>query len=400
MPVVRSLGIACRSAFLSLLLLATGCGRVWFQSVSGSSDGGRDASRDAGALDSMIAIDSSIDAISDAGISTPGCMLFCPDELSTLSTSGAAWDALYADATGPLGTADLSMLDNSHPTNVLALALVAVRTNDDVMRQTVVTEVMSALGTENGGNVLTVARGLPPYIFAADLVGLASLSPSDDATFRAWLAEIRTRDIIGHPRWTNITFSNGDSGNDWGSRSGLVRIAASLYLADASDVAAAAQIFYGFVGDRGACSGFEHGQNYDSSWSCQEATWTPINPACVLSGINADGAAVESISSQHPLGLPIPSTNMALMEETLRPLYLQAWLLKRVGYPDPFGASQEALRRAVAFLFFHGWDQPGDVNHVLPWMVNAIYGTTYPTQPAGAARTFGYSDWLAPIFSR
>ena len=85
--------------------------------------------------------------------------------------------------------------------------------------------------------------------------------------------------------------------------------------------------------------------------------------------------------------------------ESLQGLVLQVELLSRNGYPDAWQWSSAALLRTAllvnrsAAAGGEGWDG-ASVNAHLPWILNARYGLSIPTRPAGFGRTFGFTDWL------
>ena len=112
-------------------------------------------------------------------------------------------------------------------------------------------------GSGANNSILSLGRQLGAYVLAADF---ADLSGADDERFRAWLDDIRTRELGGHGRWTHWVGTHEDAPNNWGSFTGASRIAASLYLGDTDDVQRAAQVLRGFLGDRSAWDRFQDGR--------------------------------------------------------------------------------------------------------------------------------------------
>ncbi len=56
--------------------------------------------------------------------------------------------------------------------------------------------IKAAVGTEAGGRTLALARNLPGYVIAADLIALSSLDPAfDQGVFRPWLRSLLTKDL-------------------------------------------------------------------------------------------------------------------------------------------------------------------------------------------------------------
>ena len=176
--------------------------------------------------------------------------------LMALPTKGPAWENLVAIANDPTGRPDLRDQDNRVGVMALASALVFARTGDDAYRERARSQIMAAMGTEQEGapnSILSLGRQLGAYVLAADFI---KLSGADDEQFRPWLDSIRTRVLGGHGRWTSLTATHEDAPQNWGSFAGASRIAASLYLGDTADVARAAQVLRGFLGDRSAYAGF------------------------------------------------------------------------------------------------------------------------------------------------
>ncbi len=42
---------------------------------------------------------------------------------------------------------------------------------------------------------------------------------------------------------------------------------------------------------------------------------------------------------------------------------------------------------------YGGWWAPGDDTYV-PWLVNHVYGTGFPTSPANIGKNMGWTDWM------
>ncbi len=83
-----------------------------------------------------------------------------PAAMSTLPTSGPAWDNVRQAANESTGAPDIS--NQEDPTNVavMAKALMFARTGDERFRTEVVDACMAAIGTEMGGRTLALAREL------------------------------------------------------------------------------------------------------------------------------------------------------------------------------------------------------------------------------------------------
>ena len=330
---------------------------------------------------------------SGTSAATGGTLAINQAELASRPTSGAAWQAMVDVARGPLGLADLTDQNNQHGVRVLATALVAARLDDVTLRAKAAAGIMSAVGTERvgaGNSTLALGRQLSAYVLAADII---DLSGSNDSTFRSWLSAIRTKVLGGHSIWDSLVRTHEYSANNWGAFAGASRIAASLYLGDSADVARAAAVFRGFVGDRSAYAGFRPFGSDPLTWACSTSTATPINPPCTKSGIDVDGAILEDISRGGSLRWPPGDSGQSYTLESLQGLVLQAELLSRAGY-DSWNWSNKALARAAKIVTrFSGWNDSSVSRHV-PWLLNKRYGLGLPTTAAGMGRGFGFTDWL------
>jgi len=339
-----------------------------------------------------------------AAAATPG-LWTSSAELSRLPMTGSAWTSLKAVADGSLGTANLADQSNMHGTRVFGVALVYARTGQATYREKARAAIMSAIGTEAGARSLALGRNMASYVLAADLIGLDALSPRDGATFRSWIAGIRTRTNSGNTRWPTLVLTSDNTSNNWGAFATASRIAIDLYLGDTADLQRAAQIHLAY-GDRtkyptGKSWGsyFQPTADFDPAhWACGDArTWVAINPACLKNGANLDGAFVEDISreglQQTLLPQPSSSSGVSYSWETLQGVTVQAELLRRAGYPTLWDASNQALKRATLFIQRAGWHEIWSVTRYVPWLVNKRYGTAFPTRTSGYGRLVGFTDW-------
>lgn len=309
-------------------------------------------------------------------------------EVESLPTSGAPWKALLAAANTRSGSADLADQDSKHAAQTLAAALVFARTGDKAQRDHVVS-VLRTLpsGSLSSARVLSVGRQLGGYALAADVVGYR------DAAFVSWIADMRTRDLGNHGRWTTITGTSEDSANNWGTWAMATRIAISAYLGDAADLRRAATVFRGFTGDRSAYAGFRKSAGWNPTWACGGDAWVPINPAsCGDKG----GAFVEDISRSSGNAPSIDATGLMYSWEAMGGATLSARLLERAGYSDVWSWGDRALLRAAQWLKGHGgYPPPYTVTQHIPHMINSAYGVDLgPVSAAGYGRQFGFTDWL------
>ena len=319
-------------------------------------------------------------------------------QFMALPTTGPAWDHLVAWANEDPGRPDLTDQDARHGVRTLASALVYARTGEPSYGEKARAGILGAIGTERVGannSILSLGRQLGAYVLSADFIGL---SGADDERFRAWLSDIRTRELDGHGRWRALIQTHEDAPNNWGSFTGASRIAASLYLGDTADVARAAQVLRGFLGDRAAYSNFQ-GVEGARSWACDPEHYTPVNPPCTRDGIDLNGAIVRDIDRGGNRKWPPGRDGIGYTLESLQGLTVQAELLTVNGFGDVWSWSDDALKRAAGIVTRSGeaggltWNR-SEVSHYVPWLLNARYGLDLPTEPAGIGRLFGFTDWL------
>jgi hypothetical protein len=317
-------------------------------------------------------------------------------EIMSLPTSGTAWDKMRTAAVGAWGTPDLKNMDNKHDINVLAGAFVYVRTGDAALRGKVRDGILAAKRTldesaewQTRSGVLSASRQIGGYVIAADLIDLKNFDAAVDGEFRGWLTSIRTTNIGTHSRWKAITWTCENTTSNWGTFACASRIAASIYLGDTADVDRAAAIIRAYFGERSAYPAGAPGRNgyfqpaagYQPSWTCAEATWTGINPACAKSGVNIDGVLVEDASRGGGCCV-LQGEGIGYSWEALQGLFFSAELLYRTGrYGDPYSWSNQALRRALDFMQRSGWGIGSAAGAYVPWLANDRYGTSYPQSP-------------------
>lgn len=322
---------------------------------------------------------------------TTGTAYLTVDEstLQALPTSGGPWLNLLAVANGGMGTVNLANQDNTHAGRVLAAALVYARTGTTSYRDKAIAQLRTVgPATLAGARVLSVSRQIAGYAVAADLVDYR------DPTFVSFMSGIRTRYIGGHSRWYALSQTSEDTASNWGSWALSSRIAVDAYVGDTADMARAAKVFRGFLGDRTAYAGFRRTSDFDPTWVCgASSAWVPINPADC--GDKA-GAIVEDISRSAGAYPLVDSVGRTYSWETLGGATMSAKLLSRHGYADVYDWSGKALLRAAQFLQRKGGYAPGySTNQYIPWSINKAYSVNLgPVNPARAGREYGFTDWL------
>jgi hypothetical protein len=340
--------------------------------------------------------------------STSGGMWIPSSELMSLPTSGTSWDKIRSAAYGSWGIADLKDHMNKHAIYTLAGALVYARTGDTALRSKVRDAILAAKQSldesaewQTSNGVLAAGRQIGAYVISADLISLRSYDVAADHEFRAWLGPIRTTDIGSHGRWKNIRYTCENATGNWNTFACASRIAASIYLGDNADVQRSSLIIRALLGERsvyppdapGRNGYFEHTAGYQSSWACNDPTWTGDNPYCVKSGINIDGVLVEDASRGGGCCV-LQGDGIMYSWEALQGLFVSVELLYRTGnYGNPYDWSNQALKRALDFMQRSGWSVTSPARYV-PWMANVRYSTSYPTTAGGIGRIMNWGEWL------
>jgi len=329
---------------------------------------------------------------SDAGAPAPPPVVpsagiwISPAEIASLPTTGDAWSRVRSAADGAFDSPALTTR-NAHNTQTLAAALVAARLNDARYRTKVRDALRSVMTTALGTDTLGAARKLAAYPIAADVAGLAAFDPSFDASFRTWLRDVVRRSIGGQ----SIQQVHERRPNNWGTSAGASRIAAAAYLGDTTDLARAATVFRGWLGDRSAYAGFDYG---DLAWQADPAHPVAINPVgarIVVSGAlrNVDGVLPDD---QRRAAFTWPPPRENYVWGALGGAAVQAALLRRRGF-DAWGWSSRALYRALVWLHtVAAFPADGDDTWV-PWLVNHAYGSSFTARAASAGKVMAWTDW-------
>lgn len=316
---------------------------------------------------------------------TPNGIWVSSAELAQLPMAGPAWAKLKAAADGSLGTPAIRDQNSNHDVLTLAVALVYARTGTGAYRAKAANAIFAAIGTERGGRTLALGRNLAGYVIAADLIDLRNYDYARENQFRYWLRNVRYEALDGG----TLISTHEKRPNNWGTHAGGARIAADLYLGDTVDLARAARVFHGWLGDRAAYSGFKYG---DLSWQANASAPIGINPAgATKSGHSIDGALPDDMRRGCSFTWPPCATNYPW--GAMGGALVQAQLLSRAGY-DAWGWENRALSRAARFLYSIGWPAKGDDQWQV-WVINRAYGTSWPVaMPARYGKNMGWTDWL------
>jgi PKD repeat protein len=309
-------------------------------------------------------------------------ILYSPEEIRSLPTTGAAWESLLETANEPLGKPNIGDMTDNTDVQVLAKALAFVRLGEPSYRREVVYACMAAMGTEDAGNALALSRNLASYVIAADLVGLP---PSKDARFRQWLRQVRDKELSGR----TLISTHEDRPNNWGTHAGGSRMCVAVYLGDESDLERAAQVFRGFLGARDSYAQFHYGELW---WQPDPELPVGIAPAgATMDGYCIDGVLPDDQRRGGPFAWPPPHENYVY--EALQGSLLQAMILDRAGY-DVWNWEDRALLRAFSWLHEEAeFPAEGD-DDWQPHVINHYYGTDFPAPvPTHPGKIVGWTDW-------
>jgi Alginate lyase len=332
-------------------------------------------------------------------------------EVRRLPRAGAAWERMKAAADDDLGSADIADKDSDHDVKTLAVALVYARTGDSSYRRKAAEAIAEAVGTEEGGKTLALGRNLLSYVIAADLIEFRAYDPAREATFRRWLRAVRHEPLGSEAVDDQTLIGTAErSSSNWGGMAGASRVAVAAYLADEKDVARAAKVMKGWLGDRSAYPGIPGpeygpedvgkglrfgGSNNDLSWHADPSRPVGVNPkGAKKDGHSIDGALPSDMRRGGPFTWPPDYTQYP--REALSGYVALAELLYRQGY-DVYSWEDKALLRATRFLFSldrrfpgHGWWEP---KVAVYWIINFRYGTHFPVKGGGFGRNVDWTDW-------
>jgi hypothetical protein len=333
-------------------------------------------------------------------------------EVRRLPMQGTAWERVKDAADGPLGEADIADQDSDHDVLTLAVGLVYARTGEESYRRKAAEAIESAVGTEQGGRTLALGRNLLSYVIAADLIDLRAYDPAGEASFREWLAAVRHEPLGSEAVDDQSLIGTAErSLSNWGGMAAASRVAIAAYLGDERDLARAAKVMKGWLGDRSAYPGIPGplfgpddvgkgfragGYDDDLSWQADPDRPQGVNPAGARKqGHSIDGALPDDMRRGGPFHWPPEYTQYP--REALSGYVALAELLYRRGY-HVYAWEDRALLRATRFLFELGGSFPDEEwwEPAVPayWIINDRYGTSFPVEVSSRiGRNFGWTDW-------
>jgi hypothetical protein len=318
---------------------------------------------------------------SEASIETTGIWI-SRDEVRSLPTNGAAWEALVDYARRPVRKPDVSNQDDSSNVRILAKALYFARTGEESYAREVIQALDRIRGTEKNARTLAIGREVIAYVVAADLI---ELDGADRQGFEDWLRSLRKQVFQGR----TIQSTHEDRPNNWGTHAGATRLAIAAYLGDRQEIERAAHVFRGWTGEAQGWQGFKFREDW---WQPTQMREFAINPAGAMrEGHPIGGVLPDDQRRAGPFRWPPPKENYVY--EALQGAIEQAVLLERLGY-DAWQWGDRALLRAFEWLHAEArYPAEGD-DTWLPHIVNRAYAAKFPAPtPSAPGKGMGFADW-------
>lgn len=312
------------------------------------------------------------------------------EEIMRLPMSGPAWGRVLSAANSNWGSVCLYDNNCTHDVNTLAGALVAVRMNDNVMRNKVITGLQAATKSDLS-RALELSRGLQTYIIAADIIGY------HDVGFENWVRQMLTVDIPGHSG-NGVLGTALNSSNNWGGHARASVAAAAIYLNDANYKQKLLTAYKAFIGMPSVGNTLVYN---DTNWHFDPNNKSGVNRiGSVRSGVNISGVLPEDWRRSAEYKWP-PSTS-GYMWEGMQGFVVTAVILHRAGML-PFNSGDNAVMRAMDVLYAKGeasLNNPIYINSAsaddtwIPWVVNYyLKEKRYPTEVANPGKNMGWTDW-------
>jgi hypothetical protein len=334
-------------------------------------------------------------------------MFIKPAELMAKPTSGAGWNFIKSKADGTWGTVRLSDQNLLTQGYVLAGALVYARTGNVTYKNKVITAIKQVPGTEVGTTtqLLALARTLYGYVVSADMVGMDYNTVCNNGeTWLHFLKRIRTTVIPGNARWTTLEYTSANTSSNWGAHALASHLAVSYALNDTTAIQRDINIFKRFLGDLSSpAAPFQPTASYiyhsdGQTWDMSPTLLRGINPASTTDkrsgALIEDALRLTSGGSDSVACCTVQAAAVGYQEETLDGILSTAQLL-RAHSVDLTTFQSSALKRAFVFYITHGGPSSYSVARYLPYAINYLYGTNYPTQTEDRPyRHMGYGSWL------
>ncbi len=315
------------------------------------------------------------------------------DEIKSLPQSGTAWNRLYSDAYGTWDSRNITNQDSDLKNDLLAAAIVSVAKDDANLANKVKTKLGSLVNDwDPNERSLGISRNLIGAVMAADIIGYRT------AEFENWVETMLTHNFSGR----TIISTHQDRANNWGTHAGGSRIAAEIFL-HGKPTDNAVNVHKGWLGDFNSWPNFsvDYGLT-GTSWQANPSKPVGINAAnTTISGHNVDGVVPDD--QRRSGGFSWPPAAEDYVYNALAPAAVTNEILARQGF-DSWSWSDQAIKRAIAWLYDEANFKPADANWdgawIAPHLVNVRYGTNYiyPTDPSHITRnqagdSIDYVDW-------
>jgi hypothetical protein len=320
------------------------------------------------------------------GTSSPSVGIWIsPAEIAKLPTSGTAWSNLHAVAKGSWGTPTVADQNSDADVNTLAGALVATRLNDNGMRTRVRQQLMTLASSHPYDRVLALARELPSYVIAADLVGLDS---GQRAKFEAFLIEARSHKMDGHSGGNDLVSTAMRSANNWGTMARGALAAVDVYLGDKTGLANVARAQNAWLGGTSTNTLQYSGTNWHAG------KLAGINArGTTISGRSVDGVLPEDQRRTGEFAWPAPKGSYP--HEGLQGAVVASVILHRAGVLD-FNAGDRALERAERWLTDVNANAASNDDGNTPWLINKYGGSRFArSEWANPGKNIGWAAWTA-----
>lgn len=306
------------------------------------------------------------------------------EEIMSLPMSGAGWSHVLSEAESNWGSANLGDNDSNHDVKTLAGALVAVRKNDEYMRNKTIQGLQSAM-VSGLTRTLELARGLQTYVVAADIIGYRT------PEFENWVQNMLDIQIPG--RIGNGLYSNAlrDSSN-WGGHERASSVAAARYLNDNIRLQELARAHREFVGENTSPKMLIY---ENTNWHADAALKAGVNrEGAIIQGINVSGVLPEDWRRAGEFGWPPPmdASGTNYRWEGMQGYVVTAVMLARANMV-PLDAGSNAVARSMDILYSIG-DYPESDDAWIPWLVNKYWGKSYqiPTFPS-VGKGMAFTEW-------
>jgi len=362
----------------------------------------------------------------------PDYLLYKETTLASLPTSGGAWTSLASKSNADPGAANMGVVDQLHPQNVLDIAIRYSKDGGGLGKAKVESEIIEAMGTE-----LTTDQPLNPYrtwgvyFLAADLVGMdphrSTGKSAPRNTMVEWGRYAIHATMPGQANWNSLYKCGKTSGNNWGACARVSSIIILLYLKKHGITTLAGvpsgapttvqgtldemiRFYKRWLGDTTIQNTFIATGSFNSGWdvATYPSSQGVINAEVankVLSGANVEDA---SRSGGPPLRT---GDGIHYQYECIDGALVLIPILVNAGYADAASWVNSAIKRNILFmrdnlnlsnvpLWLPAEPEFNKWMHIQPWVANHLYpGLNWPVPSQVSERNARrllprWGDWL------